>query len=114
MKEEICGECSRIIGVAEQAFVYEGRIVCEQCDKKLRHQARQDQELRDTWKPEEVAELRESEELREPEELQEPGEVEELQKTEDIPEPEEPKEILEDTEIVESQETQESEEFAEL
>jgi len=36
MKEEICEDCGRIIGIAEQAFVYKGRIVCDECDRKLR------------------------------------------------------------------------------
>ena len=36
MKEEICENCGRIISIAEQAFVCKGRIICEQCDKKLR------------------------------------------------------------------------------
>lgn len=36
MKEEICKNCGRIIGIAEQAFVCKARIICEQCDKKLR------------------------------------------------------------------------------
>ncbi len=45
MKEEICEECIGIIGIAEQAYIYEGRIVCEICDKKLRQQARKDQEF---------------------------------------------------------------------
>jgi hypothetical protein len=43
MKEEICEECIRIIGIAEQAYIYEGRVVCEICDKK-------NPRLRKTWK----------------------------------------------------------------
>ena len=51
MKEEICQECSRIIRIAEQAYVCEGRIVCEICDKKLRQVPTQDQQLREVEQP---------------------------------------------------------------
>ena len=36
MEDEICEDCGGIISLFEQAFVYQGRIVCEKCDKKLR------------------------------------------------------------------------------
>ena len=36
MQEEICEDCGGIITIFEQAFVYNGRIICEECDKKLR------------------------------------------------------------------------------
>ncbi len=38
MEDEICENCGGIISLFEQAFVYQGRIVCEKCDKKLRAQ----------------------------------------------------------------------------
>ena len=36
MEDEICENCGGIIGILDQAFVYQGRVVCEKCDKKLR------------------------------------------------------------------------------
>ena len=36
MEDEICENCGGIISPFEQAFVYQGRILCEKCDKKLR------------------------------------------------------------------------------
>ncbi len=36
MENEVCENCARAIGKLEQAFVYKGRIVCEDCNKKLR------------------------------------------------------------------------------
>ncbi len=34
-KVEQCENCGRLIGKLEQAYVYEGRVVCEQCNEKL-------------------------------------------------------------------------------
>ena len=36
--EELCENCGRIIGNLEQACVFQGRIVCNECDKKLRQE----------------------------------------------------------------------------
>ncbi len=36
MEDEICKNCGGIISIFDQAFVYQGRVVCEKCDKKLR------------------------------------------------------------------------------
>jgi len=33
---ETCENCKRIIGKLEQAYVFQGRIVCNECDSKLR------------------------------------------------------------------------------
>jgi hypothetical protein len=33
---EICSNCGREIGRSEQAYVFEGKIVCAECDKALR------------------------------------------------------------------------------
>lgn len=128
MKEEICEECSGIIGLAEQAYVYEGRIVCEQCDKKLRQEDRQDQkspDAEDTWLNQESEELLESLEAQEhkeildfqqPQESKEPQEgqeseepfeslgKQELEELEQLKEPEEPLESHERKELLEFQE----------
>ncbi|MHC4395391.1 MAG: hypothetical protein ACYS1A_07010 [Planctomycetota bacterium] len=34
MESEICENCDRTIGKLEQAFVYEGHVVCSECSKK--------------------------------------------------------------------------------
>jgi hypothetical protein len=36
MKNEICENCGTEIGKLERAFVFEGNIICEKCQKKLR------------------------------------------------------------------------------
>lgn len=36
MKDEICSNCTAVIEPHEQAYVFNGRIVCEECDRKLR------------------------------------------------------------------------------
>lgn len=64
MNEEICEECIGIIGLAEQAYVYEGRIVCEQCDRKLRQGDRQyriSPDAEDTWKAQQPQEFPDAE-----------------------------------------------------
>ena len=33
---EICSNCGREIGRTEQAYIFEGKIVCVECDKELR------------------------------------------------------------------------------
>jgi len=33
---EICTNCKRPIGRSEQAYVFDGKIICAECDKKLR------------------------------------------------------------------------------
>jgi hypothetical protein len=35
MENEVCENCGRVVGKLEQAFVYEGHIVCKQCNEKL-------------------------------------------------------------------------------
>ncbi|MHC4460333.1 MAG: hypothetical protein ACYS6W_04365 [Planctomycetota bacterium] len=45
MEDEICENCGGIISPFEQAFVYQGRIVCEKCDKKLRGEPPKIEEL---------------------------------------------------------------------
>ena len=86
MKEEICEECSRIIGIAEQAYIYEGRIVCEICDKKLRQEPRQDQQLRQSQAQEDLesTDIFKSIEFPEPEELAESQEPEGVKESIDI------------------------------
>lgn len=116
MKEEICEECIGIIGLADQAHVYKGRIVCERCDKKLRQGARQALEFPDaeeTWKDQQLTDAEDTwvnQEVEEPfesMEKQKPGEHEELK------EPKEPQESGELLESVETQEAKESVEFQE-
>jgi hypothetical protein len=123
MKEEICKECSGIIGLAEQAYVYEGRIVCEQCDKKLRQEDRQDwksPDAEDTWLNQESEELLESLEVQEhkeilefqqPQESKGPQEARELEGFEELKEPKGPKESPERKELLEFQEARESTEL---
>lgn len=125
MKEEICEECSGIIGLAEQAYVYEGRIVCEQCDKKLRQEDRQGREspdAEDTWLNQESEELLESLEAQEhkeildfqqPRESKEPQEARELEELEQLKEPEESQESHERKELLEFQEVGEPTELRE-
>ncbi len=36
-KTEHCENCGKVIGGLEQAYVYEGRVVCHQCNETLRH-----------------------------------------------------------------------------
>lgn len=36
IKDEICINCKRTIGPLEQAYVFEGMVICEECDAKLR------------------------------------------------------------------------------
>ncbi len=36
MKNEVCEKCGRAIGKLEHPFVYEGHVVCKDCNKKLR------------------------------------------------------------------------------
>ena len=45
MEDEICENCGGIIGILDQAFVYQGRVVCEKCDKKLRAEPQKLEEL---------------------------------------------------------------------
>lgn len=45
MEDEICENCGGIIGILDQAFVYQGRVVCEKCDKKLRAEPQKPEEL---------------------------------------------------------------------
>ena len=45
MEDEICENCGGIIDLFEQAFVYQGRVVCEKCDKKLRGEPPKIEEL---------------------------------------------------------------------
>ena len=45
MEDEICENCGGIIGILDQAFVYQGRVVCEKCDKKLRGEPQKIEEL---------------------------------------------------------------------
>lgn len=123
MKEEICEECIGIIGLAEQACVYEGRIVCEQCDKKLRQEDRQDRkspDAEDTWLNQESEELLESLEVQEhkeilefqqPQESKGPQEARELEELEELKEPKGPKESREHRELLEFQEAEESTEL---
>jgi len=126
MREEICEECGRIIGIAEQAYIYKGRIVCEQCDRKLREEVRQDQQLQDTWKPEEFTgleeaetldALKENEEVRESEELldslktPEPEEFTGFPQAEELEEPKEAENVREEEELLDSLKTPEPEEF---
>jgi len=123
MKEEICESCGRIIGIAEQAYVYEGRIACEQCDKKLRQEDRQDRkspDAEDTWlnrKSEELVEALEAQEhkeileLQQPQESKGPQEARELEELEELKEPEEPQESHERRELLEFQEAKEPTEF---
>ncbi len=47
MEDEICENCGGTISLLEQAFVYQGRIVCEKCDKKLRSEAKKIEKLLD-------------------------------------------------------------------
>ncbi len=132
MKEEICEECSGIIGIVEQAYVYEGRIVCEQCDKKLCQEDRQGQkspDAEDTWlnqkseelleslevqEHKEILEFQQPQESKEPQEAQESGEPfesldkQELEELEELKEPKGPKESRE---LLEFQEAEESTEF---
>lgn len=117
MQEELCEECCRIIGLAEQAYVYKGRIVCQQCDRKLRQKAQQAKQLQDTWKLEEFTALPESEELYEPkvpEEVTELKESEEFPETEQLPEPKVTPQLHESEKTLESTETQKIEEFSEF
>ena len=123
MKEEICEECIGIIGLAEQAYVYDGRIVCEQCDKKLRQEDRQGREFpdaEDTWLNQESEELLESLEAQEhtellefqqPQESKGPREAREPEELEELKEPKEPKESPERRELLEFQEDRESTEL---
>jgi len=125
MKGEICESCGRIIGIAEQAYVYEGRIVCEQCDKKLRQEDRQGRkspDAEDTWinqKSEELLESLEAQEHKEilefqqPQESEETQEARELEELEELKEPEEPKESYERRELLEFQEAGEPTELRE-
>ena len=45
MEDEICKNCGGIISIFDQAFVYQGRVVCEKCDKKLRGEPPKPEEL---------------------------------------------------------------------
>jgi len=45
MEDEVCENCGGIIGILDQAFVYQGRVVCEKCDKKLRAEPQKPEEL---------------------------------------------------------------------
>ena len=45
MEDEICENCGGIISIFDQAFVYQGRVVCEKCDKKLRAEPQKPEEL---------------------------------------------------------------------
>lgn len=36
-KTEHCENCGKVIGRLEQGYVYEGRVVCHQCNEALRH-----------------------------------------------------------------------------
>lgn len=36
-KTEHCENCGKVLGKLEQAYVYEGRVVCKQCNDALRH-----------------------------------------------------------------------------
>ena len=36
-KTEHCENCEKVIGKLEKAYVYEGQVVCHQCNESLRH-----------------------------------------------------------------------------
>ena len=113
MQEEICEECFRIIGLDEQAYACQSRIVCEQCDNKLRQAPPQDEGLPEAKEPEEPKQFKEDLEdtavpgplvTHEPEEftglpeneiLPEPQELEEQKEPEQVPESREPEETPE-------------------
>lgn len=81
MKEEICEQCGAIIGIDEQAYVYNGCIVCGQCDQMLHRQAQQDRLLQDTSNLEQLPPFPDTEELNE---IQSPKETPELTEPDEL------------------------------
>lgn len=113
MKEEICEECIGTIGFTDRAYVYEGRIVCEQCDRKLRQGENQDRispDAEDTWKAQQVQESPDAEDTWKAQQVQESPAVEDTWQARESEELFDSVEAQEQNETLEVQEPQQCEE----